>query len=253
MNRRSDARPLSNEAFLAKLRREGAARYHDRHPFHLRMHQGKLTKRQLQQWVLNRYYYQTRIPIKDALILSKSEDPAFRRVWIRRVRDQDGDDAATGGLDSWLILARGVGLDPDEVRSLRSVLPGVRLACDGYVQFVREASLLEAVASSLTELFAPTLMSRRLDAWGRHYPWVGSGALTYFRMRVSRADLDARHAVSFVMREATTRERQTACIEALIKKAAILWHLLDCIQADCVRPSANGRNAHARFPRQASA
>jgi len=254
MNRRPDPRPLSNDAFLAKLRREGAARYHDRHPFHLRMHQGALSKRQLQQWVLNRYYYQTRIPIKDALILSKSEDPDFRRVWIRRIQDQDGGDTGGGGLDSWLILARGVGLDIDEVRSLRSVLPGVRLACDGYVQFVREASLLEAVASSLTELFAPTLMSRRLDAWGRHYPWVGSEALAYFRMRVSRADLDARQAVSFVMREATTRERQTACIEALIKKAEILWHLLDCVHAAHVKPgSKNGRNAHVRSHRQAQA
>lgn len=254
MSRRPDPRPLTAKAFLAKLRREGAARYHDRHPFHLRMHQGKLTKRQLQHWVLNRYYYQTRIPIKDALILSKSEDPAFRRVWIRRIRDQDGADTGTGGLDSWLLLARGVGLDIDEVRSLRSVLPGVRLACDGYVQFVREASLLEAVASSLTELFAPTLMSRRLNAWGRHYSWVGSEALAYFRMRVSRADLDAKQAVSFVMREATTRERQAACIGALVKKAEILWHLLDCVHTACVGPMpGDGRNAHARLHRQAQA
>jgi pyrroloquinoline-quinone synthase len=237
-----------------KLRREGASRYHDEHPFHLRMHQGKLTKNQLQQWVLNRYYYQTRIPIKDALILAKSEDPAFRRIWIRRVQDQDGSQAGTGGLDSWLILARGVGLDVDEVRSLRSVLPGVRLACDGYVQFVREASLLEAVASSLTELFAPALMSRRLDAWTRHYPWVGSEALTYFRMRVSRAGLDAKQALAFVLREATTRERQAACLRALIKKAEILWHLLDCVDAACIGPrSADGRKAHVGSHRQASA
>lgn len=254
MSRRSDPRPLSNAAFLAKLRREGSARYHDRHPFHLRMHRGKLTKRQLQQWVLNRYYYQTRIPIKDALILSKSEDPTFRRVWMRRIQDQDGDDVGTGGLDSWLILARGVGLDIDEVRSLRSVLPGVRLVCDGYVQFVREAPLFEAVASSLTELFAPALMTRRLDAWTRHYPWVGSEALAYFRMRVSRADLDARQAVSFVMGEATTRERQTACIEALIKKTEILWHLLDCLHTAYVGPmSVNERSVHAGPYRQAQA
>jgi len=254
MRRRSNARPLSRAAFLAKLRREGASRYHDGHPFHLRMHQGKLTKSQLQQWVLNRYYYQTRIPIKDALILAKSEDPAFRRIWIRRIQDQDGSETGTGGLDSWLILARGVGLDVDEVRSLRSVLPGVRLACDGYVQFVRQASLLEAVASSLTELFAPALMNRRLDAWTRHYPWVGSEALTYFRMRVSRAGLDARQALSFVLREAITRERQTACIRALIKKAEILWHVLDCVDTACVGPrSADGRKAHARFHHQALA
>ena len=145
------------------------------------MHDGKLTQLQLQQWVLNRYYYQTRIPIKDAIILSKSEDPMFRRMWIRRIHDHDGDQAGEGGLELWLRLAEGVGLDREEVASCRSVLPGVRFACDGYVELVRERTLLEAVASSLTEFFAPDLMSRRVLAWERHYPWISPDMLEYFR------------------------------------------------------------------------
>jgi pyrroloquinoline-quinone synthase len=228
--------PLSQEAFLGWLRREGSSRYHDHHPFHVLMHDGKLTKRQLQQWVLNRYYYQTRIPIKDALILSKSEDPAFRRIWIHRIHDHDGDQDAEGGLASWLVLARGVGLDVEEVRSCWLVLPGVRLACDGYVQFVREHSLLEAIASSLTELFAPTLMARRMEAWERHYPWIKAEALGYFRARISRASLDSKQAIDFVMRHATTYELQEQCVRALTNKADILWHMLDCIYAAYVSP-----------------
>ena len=97
--------PLSKQGLVAWLRREGERRYHDRHPFHRRMHEGSLTRRQLQEWVRNRYYYQTRIPIKDALILSKSEDPEFRRMWIRRIRDHDGDEPGEGGLVLWLRLA----------------------------------------------------------------------------------------------------------------------------------------------------
>ncbi len=218
---------LSQDAFLEWLKREGSRRYHDRHPFHERMHNGNLTKTQLQQWVLNRYYYQTRIPIKDALIVAKSEDPTFRRMWLRRIRDHDGEQEGEGGIALWLELARGVGLDADEVRSFRYVLSGVMLACDEYVRFVRQAPLLEAVASALTELFAPSLMARRLEAWKQHYPWVRSESLEYFQLRISRAALDSNQAVEFVVQHATTYALQERCVKALVKKADILWTMLD--------------------------
>jgi pyrroloquinoline-quinone synthase len=195
------------------------------------MHSGELTKLQLQQWVLNRYYYQTRIPIKDALIVSKSSDPAFRRMWLRRIRDQDGDGVGEGGLDLWLRLAEGVGLSRAEVASFQSVLPGVRFACDAYVDLVRQGSLLEAVASSLTEFFAPDLMTRRIQAWEQHYPWVDAATLAYFRSRVSRAKRDSEEAVAFVVERATSRDLQRQCAAALVKKTEILWHLLDCVYA----------------------
>jgi len=246
---------LSPSSFIERLTQEGSSRYHDHHPFHRLMHEGHLTRAQLQQWVLNRYYYQTRIPIKDAVIISKSNDPNFRRAWLRRIQDQDGRQEGEGGLASWLELARGVELDVDEVRDCRSVLPGVRLACDGYVQFVREATLLEAVASSLTELFAPTLMARRLAAWTRHYPWVRADALSYFQMRIARASLDSEQALDFVVRHAMTPQLQERCVQALIKKAEILWHLLDCLHMAYVEP-AHGRTdydpVHGRHSDQAA-
>ena len=227
---------LPREEFVQWLRREGESRYHDHHRYHALMHDGKLTKLQLQQWVLNRYYYQTRIPIKDAIILSKSEDPAFRRMWIHRVLDHDGEREDDGGLALWLRLAEGVGLDREEVASCRSVLPGVRFACDGYVELVRERSLVEAVASSLTEFFAPDLMSRRILAWERHYPWVSQDMLAYFRSRVPRARRDSEEAIDFVVRHATSYELQERCVAALIRKTEILWHLLDCVYAAYIEP-----------------
>ena len=245
---------LSKDAFIEWLKREGARRYHDRHPFHERMHNGNLTKTQLQQWVLNRYYYQTRIPIKDAFIVSKSEDPTFRRIWLRRIRDHDGEQEGEGGLALWLELARGVGLDVDEVRSFRYVLPGVRLACDEYVRFVREAPLLEAVASSLTELFAPSLMARRLEAWKQHYPWVRSESLEYFQLRISRATLDSSQAVEFVVQHATSYALQERCVSALIKKADILWTMLDHLSMAYVETgSERKRTVHDSHHSQASA
>ena len=228
---RGDGAPLAREEFVAWLRAEGASRYRDKHLVHVRMHEGQLSQFQLQKWVLNRYYYQTRIPIKDALILSKSEDPVFRRAWIRRIHDHDGASAGEGGLALWLRLAEGVGLARAEVEGLGSVLPGVKFACDAYVTLVRERSLVEAVASSLTEFFAPDLMSRRILAWEKHYPWVDSAMLAYFRSRVPRARVDAEEALSFVVEHATSFELQERCVAALIRKTEILWQLLDCVQA----------------------
>jgi pyrroloquinoline-quinone synthase len=222
--------PLEPVEFVEALRREGARRYHHAHPFHVRMHDGKLTRAELQRWVLNRYYYQTRIPIKDALIVAKSEDSAFRRSWLRRIRDHDGDGSdEPGGLTQWLRLARGVGLDAELVASCRALLPGVRFACDAYVTLVRESPLVVAVASSLTEFFAPDLLSKRIVAWEQHYPWVDRDALGYFRSRVPRARRDSEEALAFVVREARTRELQEACVSALIRKTEILWHMLDCV------------------------
>jgi len=221
--------PLSTEAFVEQLRAEGARRYHDLHPFNVRMHAGGLSPDQLRRWVENRFYYQTRIPIKDALIVSKSDDSAFRRAWVRRIHDHDGATEGEGGLAEWLALARAVGLDADDVRSCRRVLPGVRYACDAYVELVRSRSLVEAVASSLTEHFAPGIMRTRVAAWEAHYPWVDAAALQYFRQRVPRATRDAEEAVAFVAEHATTAVMQDACVRALLDKCAILWAMLDTI------------------------
>jgi pyrroloquinoline-quinone synthase len=207
---------LSPDQLVARLRDEGVRRYHDQHPFHQAMHAGALTPEALRTWTANRFYYQTRIPIKDALIVAKSEDPAFRRAWLRRIQDHDGAGEDDGGLALWLRLAEAVGLEREVVISHRDVLPGV---------------LVVAVASSLTEMFAPDLMSRRIEAWEQHYPWVGAEALGYFRARVPRARRDGEEALAFVIQEATSRTLQEMCVAALVRKTEILWHLLDCVQA----------------------
>jgi len=229
---------LDADAFVARLRSEGASRYHDHHPFNVEMHEGRLTREDLARWVLNRYYYQTRIPIKDALVLSKSEDSEFRRAWVRRIHDHDGTAPGEGGLFEWLKLAVAVGLDAETVASCRQVLPGVRFACDAYVSLVRDSSLVVAVASSLTEFFAPDIMSKRIAAWEKHYPFVDPAGLAYFRGRVPRARRDSEEAIAFVVAHARTRPEQEACVAALIRKTEILWHLLDCVSAKTERAAA---------------
>jgi len=222
---------LDRSAFIARLRDEGKRHYHDLHPFHVKMHRGELSKAQIQGWVLNRYYYQTRLPIKDAIILAKSEDSAFRRRWIHRISDHDGQAPGEGGLFLWLKLARGVGLDPTEVEELTHVLAPVRFACDAYVQLVRERSLVEAVASSLTEFFAPDIMSVRLAAWQTHYPWIDPTVQEYFRARVTQARGDATEAIEFVIANAQTEDLRQKCIGAFVTKCEILWALLDAVAA----------------------
>ncbi|AKF04254.1 pyrroloquinoline-quinone synthase PqqC [Sandaracinus amylolyticus] len=223
----------SSDAFVARLREVGESRYHHRHPFHVAMHEGTLGPAQLRHWVANRFYYQTRIPLKDALILAKSESAEFRRTWLRRIREQDGDGASDGGLELWLRLAEAVGLDRGEVIAHRRVVPGVRFACDDYVSSVARWSLLEAVASSLTECFAPDLMRARAAAWERHYPWIGPGGTAYFRARIGAARRDADEALSFVAARAITPELQEQCVAALERKTDILWHVVESIATTC--------------------
>ncbi len=241
--------PLDRDLFEERLRFEGGLRYHDQHPFHVRMHEGGLTQRDLSIWVENRYYYQTRLPIKDALIVAKSEDREFRRAWTERVLEQDGaaprspGGEPSGGIELWLALAEGVELDRDRVERFEGVLPRVRTACDRYVEFVRRATLVEAVASSLTECFAPELMERRIHAWDRHYPWVARRARAYFERRVLRARVDATHGLELVLTEAVTHEMQERCVDALILKCEILWEMLDAIDAASALAPAIGRTA----------
>jgi pyrroloquinoline-quinone synthase len=226
---------LSHSDFTARLRQIGEERYHHRHPFHLLMHEGKLTRGQLQAWALNRYYYQSRIPIKDALILARSEDADFRRAWRKRIVDHDGENGRLGGIEKWIKLAEATGLEPSLVVSAAQVLPGVKYAVDAYLRLVSERSFLEAVASSLTELFSGTLIALRMDALRKHYPWL-SGGLDYFAARLSQAPADARFALDWVTNHAATREQQELACGALRAKCDILWAQLDAIYFAYVQP-----------------
>ena len=219
---KDDERLLSGEELHARLLAVGHAQYHHRHPFHLRMHAGTLTRGQLQAWALNRYYYQSRIPIKDALILAKSDDPAFRRAWRKRILDHDGDADGYGGIEKWIQLAEATGLSREEVISCSGLLPGVRYAVDAYLALVRENSLLVAVASSLTELFSRDLISLRMDQMRLHYPYLIPG-LAYFLGRLTQAPEDATFALDYVTRHAATRAEQEQVVQALTRKCEILW------------------------------
>ena len=223
--------PWDPASFEARLRAVGAARYHDKHPFNVRMHEGQLSRAELQTWVRNRYYYQTRIPVKDSAILAKADDPAFRREWVQRLHDHDGRAPGEGGLELWLRLADTVGLAREGVESLREVLPGVRRACDAYVDLVEGADLLAAVASSLTELFAGDIMATRIAAFETHYPWVDPEGLAYFRSRTGQAPRDAAFGLRFVQEQARTREDQERCVAAVERKCEILWSLLDAVES----------------------
>ena len=228
--------PASPAEFEARLRAIGEAAYHDKHPFHVLMHAGKLTKRQLQAWIENRFYYQCMIPKKDAAILAKADDAEFRRAWVTRIVDHDGSAERAGGLSKWLALAEAAGLAREDVQSLRFVLPGVRFAVDAYLHLVDSSSLAVAVASSLTELFAPPLMSDRMAVFETHYPWIDRTGLEYFRGRLVEAPRDAAWGLRYVMEHCTTRAEQERAAAALTTKCHILWSLLDSVYFAYVAP-----------------
>lgn len=219
-----------------RLRAIGAERYHRLHPFHRLLHGGGCTRAQVQAWALNRYYYQAMIPVKDASLIGRCDDAAVRREWRHRLVDHDGDTEGDGGIARWLKLTDALGLDRRHVVSTRGILPGTRFAVEAYVHFVRERSLLEAIASSLTELFSPAIISERMDGMLAHYPFITRETLAYFVERPPQAARDSDFALDYVRRHATTPETQEAVIAALEFKCSVLWSMLDALHFAYVAP-----------------
>ncbi|GIO34576.1 MULTISPECIES: pyrroloquinoline-quinone synthase PqqC [Paenibacillus] len=220
---------LSNEELTMRLKEVGELRYHDKHPYHIRMHEGKLSPEQLRAWVANRFYYQKNIPVKDAIILSKLPTKEDRRQWIQRIMDHDGTAEHEGGIEAWIRLGEAVGIPREEMLDERHVLPAVRFAVDAYVNFCRHKPWLEAVASSLTELFAPILISHRIAVFERLYPWIRPEGLEYFKARLHQAPRDADHGLELVLRECRDRRDQDQAIAALHFKCDVLWAILDAL------------------------
>jgi pyrroloquinoline-quinone synthase len=229
-------RLLSPDELEAALRETGAKRYHNLHPFHRMLHGGQCSKGQVQAWALNRYYYQSCIPIKDASLIARCDDPAIRREWRSRLVDHDGEREGDGGIARWLKLADGVGLDRYYVTSLRGLLPGTRFAVDAYVRFVREKTLLEAIASSLTELFSPAIIGERMAGMLAHYDFVSRETLAYFDKRPPQAERDSGFALAYVKAHARTPEDQQRVLAALEFKCDVLWAMLDALYHAYVTP-----------------
>lgn len=221
-------RALEAEA-LADSLRSFSRSYYANHPFHQLMHEGRLTPRQLQGWVANRLAYQRAIPRKDAAILSNCPYPDVRREWMQRIIDHDGSTPGTGGIEMWIRLGEALGVPREEMEDERHVLPGVRFAAEAYVTFCKTRPWIEAVASSLTELFAPDLMRKRIAAFPEHYPWIRPDALDYFRSRLVQAPRDSQQGLRLVQQHCTTVETQRKAFDALAFKLEMLWVMIDTI------------------------
>lgn len=250
-DRRTNAEMMSRDEFEAAIRAVGAERYHDKHPFHKMLHGGMLNKGQVQAWALNRYCYQAAVPRKDAALISRVHDRELRREWLHRVHDHDGlGPEEPGGIERWLVLTDGLGLDREYVISMRGALPATRFAVESYVTFVREQPLTVAVASSLTELFAPSIHRERIAGMLENYSFISDDVMAYFRRRLTQAPRDADFALEYVKQHASSRAEQDACVGAVRFKCDVLWAQLDALQHAYV----NGNIAPGAFrPEMANA
>ena len=217
------------QTLVEKLHAIGARAYHDKHPFHVAMNEGRLAPEALRGWVVNRFYYQRNIPVKDAAILSNCQVRDVRRIWIHRILDHDGNADNEGGIEAWLRFGGACGLSRNELLEDRQLQPGVRFAVDAYVNFARTQPWPIAIASSLTELFAPDLMAARLSAFEKFYPWVDTHGLDYFRRRTTQAQRDSNEALTITLEYCNTPELQREAVRALEFKCDVLWLMLDAI------------------------
>ena len=236
MSDKANDRLFTPDELEGELRAIGAVRYHHLHPFHKLLHGGKLSKQQVQAWALNRYYYQVMIPIKDAHALTRLPTSELRREWRRRISDHDGDREGTGGIERWLKLAEGVGLDRAYVQSTEGILPGTRFAVEAYVNFVRDKPILEGIASSLTEMFSPGIIADRVQGMLANYSFITEATLAYFTPRLTQAPQDVDFALGYVKAEAKTRADQEKVLAALRFKCDVLWSQLDALYLAYVDP-----------------
>lgn len=230
-------RTLSAAELEDVLRQVGHERYHIRHPFHRLMVEGKLTRGQMQAWALNRYCYQAVIPRKDAIILSRIEDRSLRLAWRERILDHDGDGASPGGIERWMRLATGLGLEEETVASQRFALPATRFSVNAYLTLVEKRTLLEAIGSSLTEMFSPQVIGERVAAILQRYPYIDESTLGYFKPRLTQAPRDVDVALAYLREHARTQETQQLVVDALIAKCEILWTMLDALHFSYVEPA----------------
>lgn len=228
--------PMTPAQLEAAIRQVGAERYHNQHPFHRLLHGGKLTRGQVQAWALNRYCYQAAVPRKDAALMSRALDRELRRQWVHRLLDHDGYGGEEGGIERWLVLTDALGLEREYVTSMRGALPATRFATEAYVRFVLQEPIVDAVASSLTELFAPQIHQERISGMLENYDFIGERAMQYFRRRLDQATRDADFALDYVKRHATTPTQQAACIAAVRFKCDVLWAQLDALHHAYVTP-----------------
>jgi pyrroloquinoline-quinone synthase len=232
------SRPWNAKDFTTKLRKVGELAYHDQHPFHIQMNSGRLGREAIRTWVANRFYYQLKIPIKDAAILSNCPLREVRRAWLHRIIDHDGTRGDEGGIGAWIRLGEACGIARENLLQGQGVVPGVRFAVDAYVNFARTQPWPIAVASSLTELFAPDLMAKRLGAFEAFYTWVGSSGLEYFKNRLTQARRDSNEALTLTLTYCKTRVLQQSAIKALQFKCDLLWAMLDSINGACSQNSS---------------
>jgi pyrroloquinoline-quinone synthase len=225
--------PWDRETFAGKLREVGASAYHDKHPFHLAMNASQLSPAAVRMWIANRYLYQRSIPQKDAAIIANCPLREVRRMWLHRIVDHDGTSGDEGGIEAWLRLGAAAGMSREELLDERHVVPGVRFAVEAYVNFARTQPWPVAVASSLTELFAPDLMAERLAAFEKHYTWVAPWGFDYFRRRLTQARRDSSEGLELTLTHCATRDSQEAAVRALAFKCDVLWSVLDAIHTRC--------------------
>lgn len=220
---------LGHDEFEAAIRAVGAERYHNLHPFHKRLHGGHCSKDEVRAWALNRYCYQEAVPRKDAAFMSRAFDRELRREWVRRLLDHDGYGEEPGGIERWLVLTDGLGFAREYVTSRRGALAATKFAVEAYVRYVREESLVVAVASSLTELFAPAIHRERIVGMLENYDFVDDHVMAYFKRRLTQAPKDSEFALQFIKDNCRNREEQEACIEAVRFKCDVLWSQLDAL------------------------
>ncbi len=227
---------MVNAEYLTKyVKRSLEPRYFLNHPFMKLFYAGRLTNEQIRAWIVNRFYYQKQMPLKDSIILANCTDTAARKLWLQRLMKREGVGGYRGDVEGWAMLAEAAGISRKTLENTE-VLPGVRFAVDAYLNFVKTVSWVEGVAASLPELLAVNELPKRIEALRRHYGWIGREGVEFFIERLSYIKED----IELVLELLTTHIRNNImlkkCFEAARYNCNVHWSMLDAIYMEYVLP-----------------
>lgn len=221
-------RQLEKKEFIEELRSKLLPHYIDKHPLMKALYSGRLTKKQIQAWVINRFYFMRNVAIKDAAILSNCPEQEVRKIWISRALRREGIEGNIGDIDGWLEVGEAVGIKK-EVLLRAKCLPGVRFAVNDLINFARKSSWQEGISVSLYELLAKDELAKRIEAFKRYYGWAKPNALKFFLSRLSQLDDDIKTTIELVMKYCNTWEMQRSAIGAALYMGEVVWSMHDSI------------------------
>ena len=232
---------LPPEELISDLQEVLQKRHPRPHPVRQLLLTGRLTKEQLQWWARNLYHEFSNIHRFFGVRYQKCPVAELRRALIENMIEEEGEDMIgrkhPSHAELWRRFGEGVGVPREEMLGYEP-LPGIRAALEMYVQLVQQSHWAVAIGTGLVfEGGGPKRMKEEREALERHYPWIPSRALDFFRVHEYHDEGHGNFCVDVIRQHCMELHLQEEMRAAVRSRADIMWLQNDSIYHAFVRPA----------------